>query len=73
VVVNGGVRSPCDVSSIAPKAVGSGDGSIRIGGGRAGVYGMTLEGTAVAVGNESNSVSFSVFNTPSVDATPNSA
>jgi hypothetical protein len=60
------------VSSIASKAVGS-DGSFRISGGHAGVYGMTLDGTAVAVGNKSNSVSFSVFNTPSVDATPNSA
>jgi hypothetical protein len=71
VVVNGRVRGPYDVASITPKAVGS--GRFRIGGNRAGVYGMTLDGTAVAVGNKSNSVSFSVFNTPSLDVTPNSA
>src|SRR5207247_1419611 len=46
-LVNGAVRSPFDLATITPEVAGSGDSNLRIGGGRIGGYGMTLDGTAI--------------------------
>src|SRR5205807_1523993 len=48
-LVNGAVRSPFDLATITPEVAGSGDSNLRIGGGRIGGYGMTLDGTAITV------------------------
>jgi len=67
-VVNGAVRSPFDLASTTPEAQGSGDTSLRIGGGRIGAYGMTLDGTAATVARPDAQVSWSSINAPSVEA-----
>lgn len=68
VVVNGAVRSPFDLS--ASTAEVNSTGQFRVGGGRGGAYGMTLDGTSVTTAGQldSNGVTWSQINTPSVDA-----
>jgi hypothetical protein len=68
VVVNGGVRNPFDLAGTTAEATGSGDGSFRIGGGRPGSFGMTLDGTAITVATSTSQATWTVFNTPSVEA-----
>ena len=68
VVVNGAVRSPFDLS--ASTAEVNSTGQFRVGGGRGGAYGMTLDGTSVTTAGQldSNGVTWTQINTPSVDA-----
>jgi hypothetical protein len=68
VVVNGAVRSPFDLSASAAEV--NSTGQYRVGGGRGGAYGMTLDGTAVTTAGQldSNGVTWTQINTPSVDA-----
>ena len=47
---------------------GNGDSNLRIGGGRIGGFGMTLDGTAVTVARPDAQVSWSQINSPSVEA-----
>jgi hypothetical protein len=68
IIVNGGVRSPFDLAVITPEVAGSGDGSLRIGGGKVGAYGVTLDGTAATVGRSDATVTWSQHNAPSVEA-----
>jgi Carboxypeptidase regulatory-like domain len=67
-IVSGAVRSPFDLAATTPEAAGSGDSSLRIGGGRVGAYGMTLDGTAATVARPDSQVSWSQINSPSVEA-----
>lgn len=67
-VVNGAVRSPFDLAATTPEVAGSGDSDLRVGGGRVGAYGMTLDGTAVTVARPDAQVSWSQINSPSVEA-----
>ena len=67
-LVNGAVRSPFDLATITPEVAGSGDSNLRIGGGRIGGYGMTLDGTAITVARPDAQVSWSQINSPSVEA-----
>jgi hypothetical protein len=68
VVVNGAVRSPFDLSSTTAEV--NSTGQFRVGGGRGGAYGMTLDGSTVTTAGQldSNGVTWSQINTPSVDA-----
>jgi len=68
VVVNGAVRSPFDLS--ATTADVNSTGQYRVGGGKGGAYGMTLDGTTVTTAGQldSNGVTWTQINTPSVDA-----
>jgi len=68
VVVNGAVRSPFDLSSTTAEV--SSTGQYRVGGGKGGAYGMTLDGTTVTTAGQldSNGVTWTQINTPSVDA-----
>ena len=68
VVVNGAVRSPFDLS--ASTAEVNSTGQYRVGGGHGGAYGMTLDGTSVTTAGQldSNGVTWTQINTPSVDA-----
>jgi len=68
VVVNGAVRSPFDLSASAAEV--NSTGQYRVGGGRGGAYGMTLDGTSVTTAGQldSNGVTWTQINTPSVDA-----
>lgn len=67
-IVNGTVRSPFDLAYTTPEVAGSGDSSLRIGGGRVGAYGVTLDGTAATVGRSDAQVTWSQINSPSVEA-----
>jgi hypothetical protein len=67
-IVNGAVRSPFDLATITPEVAGNGDTNLRIGGGRIGGYGMTLDGTAATVARPDAQVSWSQINAPSVEA-----
>jgi hypothetical protein len=67
-IVNGAVRSPFDLATITPEVAGSGDTNLRIGGGRIGGYGVTLDGTAATVARPDAQVSWSQINSPSVEA-----
>jgi len=67
-LVNGAVRSPFDLATITPEVAGSGDSNLRIGGGRIGGFGMTLDGTAITVARPDAQVSWSQINSPSVEA-----
>jgi hypothetical protein len=67
VQVNGDVRSPFDLATVTADTSGSGNG-LRIGGGRSGSFGMTLDGTSILAANTNSAQSFSVTNTPSVEA-----
>src|ERR1035437_1462933 len=68
VVVNGAVRSPFDLSASAAEV--NATGQYRVGGGRGGAYGMTLDGTSITTAGQldSNGVTWTQINTPSVDA-----
>ncbi len=67
-LVNGAVRSPFDLATITPEVAGNGDSNLRIGGGRIGGFGMTLDGTAITVARPDAQVSWSQINSPSVEA-----
>ncbi len=67
-VVNGAVRSPFDLAMTTAEVAGNGDSNLRIGGGRIGGFGMTLDGTAVTVARPDAQVSWSQINSPSVEA-----
>jgi hypothetical protein len=68
VVVNGAVRSPFDLSSSTAEVASA--GQFRVGGGRGGAYGMTLDGSSITTAGQldSNGVTWTQINTPSVDA-----
>jgi hypothetical protein len=68
VVVNGAVRSPFDLSSTTAEV--SSTGQYRVGGGKGGAYGMTLDGSTVTTAGQldGNGVTWTQINTPSVDA-----
>lgn len=68
VVVNGAVRSPFDLSSTTAEV--SSTGQYRVGGGRGGAYGMTLDGSTITTSGQldGNGVTWTQINTPSVDA-----
>src|SRR4051794_19365956 len=68
VVVNGAMRSPFDLSSTTAEVASA--GQYRVGGGRGGAYGMTLDGSSITTAGQldSNGVTWSMINTPSVDA-----
>ena len=68
VVVNGAVRSPFDLAGITPDVAGSSSSDFRVGGGRAGSFGITLDGNSIGVAATSAQVNFTVINTPSVEA-----
>jgi hypothetical protein len=67
-LVNGAVRSPFDLSSTTAEV--SSTGQYRVGGGKGGAYGMTLDGSTVTTAGQldSNGVTWTQINTPSVDA-----
>ncbi|HZT31120.1 MAG TPA: TonB-dependent receptor [Bryobacteraceae bacterium] len=67
-LVNGAVRSPFDLATTTAEVAGTGDSNLRVGGGRIGAYGMTLDGTAATVGRPDAQVSWSQINAPSVEA-----
>ena len=69
ILVNGAVRSPFDLSATTPE-VNTGSGTYRVGGGKIGAYGMTLDGTTVTTAGQldGNGVSWTQINTPSLDA-----
>ena len=68
VMVNGALRSPFDLSASAAEV--NATGQYRIGGGRGGAYGMTLDGTSVTTAGQldNNGVTWTQINTPSIDA-----
>ena len=67
VAVNGGVRSPFDLAGVTGDVTrGAG---LRVGGGREGAFGMTLDGASITVGlSGGGNVGFVSNNTPSVEA-----
>ena len=67
-VVNGAVRSPFDLATTTAEVAGSGDSNFRIGGGRIGAFGVTLDGTAATVARPDAQVSWGQINAPSVEA-----
>jgi hypothetical protein len=68
VMVNGAVRSPFDLS--ASTAEVNSTGQYRVGGGKGGAYGMTLDGSTITTAGQldGNGVTWTQINTPSVDA-----
>jgi len=68
ILVNGAVRSPFDLSSTTAEV--SSTGQYRVGGGKGGAYGMTLDGSSVTTAGQldSNGVTWTQINTPSLDA-----
>ena len=68
ILVNGALRSPFDLSSTTAEV--SSTGQFRVGGGKGGAYGMTLDGTTVTTAGQldSNGVTWTQINTPSLDA-----
>lgn len=74
VLVNGAVRSPFDLSATTAEVnnatVQGGTSEYRVGGGHGGAYGMTLDGSTVTTAGQldSNGVTWTQINTPSVDA-----
>src|SRR5271157_5348784 len=68
VFVNGAVRSPFDLSAGAAEV--NSTGQYRVGGGKGGAYGMTLDGSTITTAGQldSNGVSWTQINTPSLDA-----
>jgi hypothetical protein len=68
VMVGGALRSPFDLSISAAEVNSA--GQYRIGGGRGGAYGMTLDGTTVQTAGQldGNGVTWTQINTPSIDA-----
>ena len=67
-VVNGAVRSPFDLATTTAEVAGSGDSNFRVGGGRIGAFGVTLDGTAATVARPDAQVSWGQINAPSVEA-----
>ncbi|HYL38505.1 MAG TPA: TonB-dependent receptor, partial [Bryobacteraceae bacterium] len=67
-IVNGAVRSPFDLAVTTAEVAGSGDNNFRVGGGRIGGFGMTLDGTAITVARPDAQVSWTQINSPSVEA-----
>ena len=67
-IVNGAVRSPFDLATTTAEVAGSGDSNFRIGGGRIGAFGVTLDGTAATVARPDAQVSWGQINSPSVEA-----
>ena len=67
-LVSSAVRSPFDLAATTPEAQGSGDTSLRIGGGRIGAYGVTLDGTAATVARPDAQTTWTAYNSPSVEA-----
>ena len=67
-LVNAAVRSPFDLSSTTAEV--SSTGQYRVGGGKGGAYGMTLDGSTITTAGQldSNGVTWTAYNTPSVDA-----
>ena len=67
-LVNGAVRSPFDLSATTAEV--NSTGQFRVGGGKGGGYGMTLDGTTVTTAGQldSNGVTWTQINTPSIDA-----
>ena len=67
IAVNGGVRSPFDLAGVTGDVtLGTG---LRVGGGRVGSFGMTLDGASITTGNNGGgSINFTSNNTPSVEA-----
>src|ERR1039457_5717667 len=70
VVVNGAVRSPFDLSASAAEV--NSTGQYRVGGGRGGAYGMTLDGSSITTAgqSDSNGVTVTQINTPSLVTLP---
>jgi hypothetical protein len=74
VLVNGAVRSPFDLSATTAEVnnvtVQGGTSEYRVGGGHGGAYGMTLDGSTVTTAGQldTNGVTWTAYNTPSVDA-----
>jgi hypothetical protein len=68
VLVNGAVRSPFDLTTGTAEVGGSGDSNFRVGGGRIGAFGVTLDGTAATVARPDAQVSWGQINSPSVEA-----
>jgi hypothetical protein len=68
VVVSGGVRNPFDLAAITAEV--STAGQFRIGGGRSGGWGMTLDGTSITVAGQmdGSGPGWTQVNTPSVEA-----
>ena len=67
-LVNGAVRSPFDLATTTAEVAGTGDSNLRIGGGRIGAFGVTLDGTAATVARPDAQVSWGQINSPSVEA-----
>jgi Carboxypeptidase regulatory-like domain len=67
-LVNGAVRSPFDLATTTAEVAGSGDSNFRIGGGRIGAFGVTLDGTSATVARPDAQVSWGQINAPSVEA-----
>ena len=68
ILVNGALRSPFDLSATTAEV--NSTGQFRVGGGKGGAYGMTLDGTTVTTAGQldSNGVTWTQINTPSLDA-----
>ena len=68
VAVNGAMRSPFDLSAATAEV--NSTGQYRVGGGKGGAYGMTLDGSTVTTAGQldANGVTWTQINTPSVDA-----
>ena len=67
-LVNGAVRSPFDLATTTAEVAGGSDSTFRIGGGRIGAFGVTLDGTAATVARPDAQVSWGQINAPSVEA-----
>src|SRR4051812_5605456 len=61
-IVNGAVRSPFDLAVTTAEVSGSGDTNFRVGGGRIGAFGVTLDGTAATVARPDAQVSWGQIN-----------
>jgi hypothetical protein len=66
-VVGGAVRSPFDLATLTPEVGGSGT-NFRIGGGKTGVWNMTLDGISTSAGQANLDVEWVKVNTPSLEA-----
>ena len=66
--MNGAVRRPFDLATTTAEVAGTGDSNFRVGGGRIGGFGVTLDGTAATVARPDAQVSWGQINAPSVEA-----
>ncbi len=63
------MRSPFDLASITADASGgSGPSDFRIGGGKSGEYGITLDGVSASTVRAGQDLEWTKINTPSIDA-----